>query len=89
MHNTVQLEIFARRKFLQISPPAFIGKNFIHEVFLCVKDRIADMTTFTALVKILSLENCYNTKVAWLGENFYPAKIFGIHNRYDIKFTIF
>ena len=32
--NAVQPEIFARRKFLPISPPALIGKNFIHEFFL-------------------------------------------------------
>ena len=63
--------ILCSRKFSPVSPPALIGENFIHEFFLCVKDCIADMATFIALVKILSLKNYYNTKVAWLGENFW------------------
>ena len=34
------------------------------------------MVTFTALAKILSLENYHYTKKAGLGENFYSMKIF-------------
>ena len=34
------------------------------------------MVTFTTLVKICSTEYFCNTKVAWLGEIFYQAKIF-------------
>ena len=37
---------------------------------------IVDMMTFTALAKILSLENYYNTKIVGLGENVYSTKIF-------------
>ena len=33
------------------------------------------MATFTALAKILSLENYYNAKIAGLGENFIPRYI--------------
>ena len=35
------------------------------------------MVTFTALVKILSLEKCYNTKDSWARQKFYPSKIVG------------
>ena len=50
------------------------GENFFPS---CVKDCIADMATFTALAKILSLDNYYNTKIAELVENFYPTNILG------------
>ena len=40
------------QKFSQISPPALIGKNFIHGFLSCVIDYIEDMATFTALAKI-------------------------------------
>ena len=53
------------------------GENLSVIFFSCVKDCIADMATFTALAKSLSLENYYNTKIAVLGENLiYPTKIF-------------
>ena len=35
-----------------------------------------DMATFRALVKILSLENYYNAKIAGLSKKFYPIKIY-------------
>ena len=31
------------------------------------------MATFTAMEKLLSLKNCYNTKIAW--QKVYPTKI--------------
>ena len=71
VYNTVEPEIFARRNFCQlILPPALIGENFICKYFSHVKECIADMAMFTALAKILSLENYYNTKIAGLDENF-------------------
>ena len=53
------------RKFLPILPPALIS-----EIFSCITYCRADMVTFTALVKILSLKNYYNTKIAGLGKLF-------------------
>ena len=65
---TVQLEIFARREFLPISPPALIGENIIHEFFFsCIEDYLVDMT-FTTLAKILSLEKYCNTNIDGLGD---------------------
>ena len=57
----------------------FIMMKIIHTLyswnfFSCVKDCVMDMVTFIALVKILSLENYYNTKIARLGENFNPRQ---------------
>ena len=43
------IEIFARRKFLPILPPAIIGEKFIFLSY--VKDCLEDMATFTALAK--------------------------------------
>ena len=41
-----------RRIFSPISPPALIGKKFIHDFLSHVSDYIEDMGTFTALAKI-------------------------------------
>ena len=71
--HTCIARIFTRRKFSPISPPALIGEIIICEFFSCVKDYIADMATFTALVKILSLENFYNTD-SWAWQKFCPTK---------------
>ena len=67
-------EIFTRRKSSLILPPALIGENFIRNVFLCVKDCIADMVTFPHWQKFLSLKKYYNTKIVGLGKNFIPQK---------------
>ena len=68
LYSTTVQQIFTRRKFL---------------IFSCVKDCITDMSTFTALAKFLSLENYYNTKIAWLGKNFIPQKVLVIHTVYS------
>ena len=47
--STVQQEIFARRKFF----------------FSCIKDCIADMVTFTALVKILGCVYCSGNQIQY------------------------
>ena len=71
-------------KFSPISPPAHIDENIY--LFSCVKDCIVDMATVTALTKILSLENYYNTKihVAGLGENFIPRYVLAIQYYTDL-----
>ena len=52
----VYAEIFARRKFSPISPPALDGKNFINDFLSCFSDYIEDiMATFTALAKFIPL----------------------------------
>ena len=42
------------------------------KIFACVKIAEWVWVTFTVLVKILSLENYYNTEIARLGKNFIP-----------------
>ena len=66
----LQPEIFARTTGSH-------WQKFYLRILFFVKDCTADTATFTALVKILSLENYYNTKIAGLGERFYRTKIFG------------
>ena len=82
MLYTIQLEIFARRKFLPILPPALIGENLSTNFISHVKNCIANMATFTALAKV---ENYYNTKIAELGKNFIPQKFLAI--RYSHTYT--
>ena len=63
--------------FSPILPPALIGENLSLSVnlFFCVKDCIAGMATFTALVKILSPANYCNTKIATeLSKSVIPQK---------------
>ena len=65
------MEIFARRKFSPILPPALAGENLYLQNFLpCINDYIEDMATFTALAKIYFTEYFCNTKAARLGEIF-------------------
>ena len=69
------MEIFARRKYSPISPPALIGENFITLIFCpLLMISIEDMATFTALAKIYSSKFFCNTKVAGLGEIFVQRK---------------
>ena len=82
MNNTVQLEVFVRRKFhhcfaiCMLSLAKILSTNFF---FSCIKGCIADMVTFTALTKILSLEKYYNTKIyCWARQNFIPWKCLAI-----------
>ena len=51
--NTIEPEIFIRRKFSPISPPGLVGENFVLQIFLsCVNDYIKHMETFTVFAKI-------------------------------------
>ena len=59
----VWLEVFTRRKFLPISPPALVGENFIHKFFSYINHCIEDMATFTVLAKILSANYSCNIEV--------------------------
>ena len=77
--STMQPDIFARREFLPILPPALVRENLFTNFFSFVKDCIVDMATFTALAKlILSLENYYCTKIAGLCKNVIPQKFSAI-----------
>ena len=62
---------FRQESIFAISLASLIGKKFICKFFSCVNDCIADMATFTALAKILSLKSYCNTKIAGVGENFF------------------
>ena len=57
IENPLEPEIFPRRKFSLISPPACIGEIY-HELLIypCVAYYTEDMMTFTVLVKIYSIE---------------------------------
>ena len=66
--HTVYVEIFARRKFLPISPSALIGEIFIVRIF-------CPALMITLRIWIYSTEYICINKGSWAWRNFCPAKI--------------
>ena len=59
MYHVLYIDIY--RKFLPILPPALTGEKLIMLIFVCIKDCIETMVTFTALAKIYSTKRFCNT----------------------------
>ena len=67
---TIQLEIFAGRKFSQISIPILVG-----EIFSCVYDYIDGMAYWWKKFHKMSLQ--YKGTCSWAWRNFPPVNFFG------------
>ena len=73
------MEVFTRRKFSLILPPALIGENFIpHTNFLSyINDHTENTANFTILAKIYSIEYY---KGSWAWGNIFSSENLQLHS---------